>query len=82
MSNNLSNDSSNVQEGVTTTQPRWKSWALWLSVLGALWTIASATGLTQLIGIEHSTFTTVVDAVGIILVAFGIVNNPTDSTHI
>ena len=40
------------------------------------------TALTQLIGIEHSTFTTVVDAVGIILVAFGIVNNPTNSTHL
>ena len=28
-------------------QPRWKSWAVWLSVLGALWTIASALGLPE-----------------------------------
>ena len=59
-------------------QPRWRSWAMWLSVIGALWTIASALGLTEKWGIPESTFKTVVDSIGVILMAFGIVNNPTD----
>ena len=59
-------------------QPRWRSWAMWLSVLGALWTIASAFGLPEKWGIQEGTFKTIVDAVGVILIAFGVVNNPTD----
>ena len=61
---------------------RFKSWAMWVSVAGALWTIANAFGLTEQLGIEESTFTTVLDALGVVLIAFGIVNNPTDSTHL
>ena len=61
---------------------RFKSWALWLSVAGALWTIANAFGLTQKIGIDEGTFKTVLDAVGVVLFAFGIVNNPTDAKHL
>lgn len=63
------------------TQPRWKSWAVWVSVLGALWTIASAFGLPDKWGIQEGTFRTVVDAIGIILTGFGILNNPTDPEH-
>lgn len=62
-------------------QPRWKSWAVWVSVLGALWTIANAVGLTEKWGIQESTFKTIVDAVGVILTGFGILNNPTDKYH-
>ena len=61
---------------------RFKSWALWLSVAGALWTIANAFGLTQKIGIDEGTFKTVLDAVGVVLIAFGLVNNPTDAKHL
>lgn len=64
------------------TQNRFKSWALWVSVAGALWVIASAFGWDKLIGIEESTFKTVLDALGTILIAFGIVNNPTDSQNL
>ena len=63
---------------IQTVQPRWRSWAVWLSVLGALWTIASAFGLPEKWGIEEGTFRTVLDAVGVILTGFGILNNPTD----
>lgn len=63
-------------------QNRFKSWALWVSVAGALWVILSAFGVTEKIGISESTFKTVLDAIGVILTAFGIVNNPTDSDHI
>lgn len=59
------------------TQNRFKSWALWVSVAGAVWTILSAFGLTEQLGIEETTFKTVLDAVGAILIGFGIVNNPT-----
>ena len=62
-------------------QPRWKSWAVWLSTLGALWTIASAFGLPDKWGISEGTFRSVVDAIGVILVGFGILNNPTDPDH-
>lgn len=70
-----------VEEGIAKfqyVQPRWRSWAMWLSVLGALWTIANAFGLPEKWGIQETTFKTVVDAIGVILIAFGVVNNPTD----
>ena len=59
-------------------QNRFKSWALWVSVAGALWTILAAFGVTEQIGISEGTFKTVLDAVGVILIGFGIVNNPTN----
>lgn len=58
-------------------QNRFRSWALWVSVAGAVWTIARAFGLTDKLGIDEGTYLTVVDAIGAILIAFGIVNNPT-----
>ena len=66
---------------VVEPQPRWKSWAVWLSVLGAVWTILNAFGLTEKWGIPESTFKTVVDAIGVILIGFGILNNPTDRAN-
>lgn len=63
---------------IQAVQPRWKSWAVWVSVIGALWTIASALGLPEKWGIQEGTFRTIVDAVGVILTGFGILNNPTD----
>lgn len=62
-------------------QPRWRSWAMWVSVLGAVWTILSALGLPEKWGIEEGTFKTIVDAIGVILIGFGILNNPTDPVH-
>lgn len=66
---------------VVNPQPRWKSWAVWVSVLGAVWTILNAFGLTEKWGIQESTFKTIVDAVGAILIGFGILNNPTDRSN-
>lgn len=60
------------------TQPRWKSWTMWLSVIGALWVIASAFGLPAKLGITDDNFKTVVNSIGTILVALGIVNNPSN----
>jgi len=62
-------------------QPRWRSWAVWLSVAGAVWIILSAFGLPEKWGIEEGTFRSVLNAVGTILTGFGILNNPTDKEH-
>ena len=62
-------------------QPRWRSWALWVSVAGAVWVILSAFGLPQKWGIEETTYKTVLDAVGTILIAFGLLNSPKDKAN-
>ena len=62
-------------------QNRFKSWALWLSVAGALWVILSAFGVTEKIGIDKGEFDTVLDAIGAVLIAFGICNNPTSKQN-
>lgn len=62
-------------------QNRFRSWALWLSVIGAVWVILSAFGLPAKWGLEEGVFKTVVDAVGTILIGFGILNNPTDKEN-
>ncbi len=59
-------------------QHRLQSWALWVSVAGALWVIMEAFGVPEKIGIDEGTFHTVLNAIGSILIAFGILNNPTD----
>ena len=81
MENNVMNEYVAQNYVVVDPQPRWKSWAVWVSVLGALWTIANAFGLPEKWGIQESTFKTVVDAVGCILIGFGILNNPTDRAN-
>lgn len=67
---------------VTVEQNRFRSWALWVSVVGAVWTILSVFGLPQKWGVTDETLQIVLNCVGTILIAFGIVNNPTDKTHI
>lgn len=67
-----------VEQKERVDQSRWKSWALWVSVAGAVWTILSALGLTEKIGITEGTFKTILDAVGVILIGFGICNDPTN----
>lgn len=64
----------------TAPQSRWKSWAVWCSAIGALWVILSAFGLPAKWGITDATFKTVLDAVGVILTGFGILNNPTNAS--
>ena len=59
------------------TQNRWCSWALWTSFAGAIWLILSTFGIPEIIGVSNEQFNVVLDSVGSVLVAFGIVNNPT-----
>ena len=60
------------------TRNRFRSWALWVSIAGAVWTILSAFGVPEKVGVTNETYTTILNAVGGILIAFGIVNNPTN----
>lgn len=66
----------------TATQNRFKSWALWAGIAGAVWLILSALGVPEKTGMTNDTFNTIVNAVGTILTLLGIVNNPTDSKNI
>lgn len=62
-------------------QNRLKSWAVWLSAAGALWVILSAFGLPEKIGITSEMWNDVLNALGSILVGFGILNDPTNKEH-
>lgn len=62
-------------------QNRFKSWVVWSSAIGAVWIVLSAFGLPQKWGVTNETFKMVLDAIGTILVGFGILNNPTDKEN-
>lgn len=64
----------------TPIKERLKSWAVWVSVLGAIGVILNSVGVFELLGIDSATFDIIVNAVGTILIAFGILNNPTDKS--
>lgn len=68
-----------MSESTETTQNRFKSWALWVSVAGLVYLI-----LTKVIGlnIDAGIWDEVLDGVGVVLIGFGIVNNPTSKTTI
>lgn len=59
-------------------QNRFRSWAVWVSVAGAVWIILQAFGLTDKWNLDHELAVTVFNALGSILVSLGILNNPTD----
>ena len=59
-------------------QNRFRSWAVWVSVAGAVWIILQAFGLTERWGINHDVARTVFNAIGTILIGFGILNDPTN----
>ena len=64
-------------ENKVCIKERLKSWAVWLSVLGAVGVILNSTGVFDKIGITSQSFDVIVNAVGTILIGFGILNNPT-----
>ena len=70
-----------IEQKEHVEQNRFRSWALWLSVIGAIWTILNAFGLPEKWGIPETTFKTVVDAIGVILIGFGICNDPTNKAN-
>lgn len=64
-----------------TLQSRFKSPALWLSVLGLLGLILEATGVFCKIGLDGEEWDAIITSVGTVLAAFGIVNNPTSKNN-
>lgn len=64
-------------EVTVTTQNRWRSWATWVALLGLVGILLSATGVFEKIGVDETVWDEVVAAIGTVLTAFGIVNNPT-----
>ena len=57
---------------------RFRSWATWVAVAGALWVLLSAFGIPAKLGITSDGWNAALNAVGGLLTVFGIVNNPTD----
>lgn len=77
----------NVESELTTmieyeVQPRWKSWATWAAALGAIAILLQAVGLLDRWGITDESVNAIITAIGAILTAFGIVNNPTDKDNL
>ena len=63
------------------TQSRWKSKVVWASIFATILTLLGNLGLYEAIGITQEPFQHVIDAVLALLVAFGVLNNPTDPQH-
>lgn len=59
-------------------QSRFQSWAMWVSVAGAVWLILSSFGLPEQWGLTSEVWNNVLTGIGTILTAFGIMNSPTD----
>lgn len=57
---------------------RLRSKVLWASVVGCIMTIFSVLGLWDKIGITAAGFSEIVGAVGAVLAAFGVFNDPTN----
>jgi len=70
-----------IKQWIVHILPRLRSWAVWLSVLGALGVVLNSTGVFEMWGIDSDEWNVCVNAVGSVLIAFGILNNPTDREH-
>ncbi len=63
------------------TQSRWRSKAAWASLLGLVGLLFSNYGLYNILGITSDTWQALVNALLAALVAFGVLNNPTDPNN-
>ena len=63
------------------TQSRLRSKAAWAALLGLLGLVFSHYGLYELLGLNNETWQTLVESLLAALVAFGVLNNPTDPAH-
>lgn len=62
-------------------QNRWKSKWVWASITATFLTLLGNLGLYDAIGISQEPLQYLIDAVLTLLVAFGVLNNPTDAEH-
>jgi len=58
-------------------QNRFKSWVVWAAILGAVGVILNTTGAFEKMGITSDGFEASVNALGALLIALGVLNNPT-----
>lgn len=61
------------------TQSRWKSRVVWTTIISLVILIGGNYGLWDAIGMTSDTFQTIANGILGILVAVGIINNPTSS---
>lgn len=59
------------------TQSRWRSPVVWTSIVSLIIVVFSVLNLWDKIGITVDGFREIVGAIGTVLAAFGIVNDPT-----
>ena len=64
-----------------TKQSRWSSRAAWAALLGLLGVILGNYGLYDSLGITNQTWQILVDGLLGVLVAIGVLNNPTDPNN-
>lgn len=60
---------------------RFRSWGVWLSVLGGVGIILNAVGAFEKMGITSETWDAIINGIGTVLIGFGVLNNPTDSAN-
>lgn len=60
---------------------RLRSWPVWLALFGSVGIILNSTGLFAKWGLDTDAWNTIVNAIGGIFIALGVVNNPTDPKH-
>ena len=65
-------------DGKWALRDRLRSKVLWAAVIGCIMTVFSAFGVWERIGITADGFREVVAAVGAVLAAFGVFNDPTN----
>lgn len=63
-------------------QNRWRSKVLWGAIAAQVVALLAFTGVLKAIGVTEDWVSTVVGGVLQLLVLFGVVNNPTDSTSL
>lgn len=66
-------------EGKWALKGRLKSWAVWTAIIGLVSVICSAFGVWDALGIDSDAFDGIATAIGSVLTAFGILNNPTST---
>ncbi len=71
----------NRKEKHTMTQSRWKSKVVWAAIAATLLTLLGNLGLYEALGISQEPLKQAVDAALSLLVAFGVLNNPTDAEN-
>ena len=64
------------------TQNRWKSKVVWTTIIALVILLGGNYGLWDAIGMTSDTFQDAAELILSVLVAVGIINNPTDSENL